>query len=432
MEYVKLTGTRPSILRSQGSSMPDSRALSGKRILLIVSGGIAAYKTPDLVRRLKARGADVRALLTEGGSQLVAPLALQTVTGNRVYKDMWSLIEESDIGHIELSRSADVLLVVPATANLLAQMATGLAGDLASTTLLATDKPVLAAPAMNVRMWMHPATQANVKTLAQRGVRFIGPDDGDMACGEYGPGRMSDPAVIVDAVEAFFAEAEAPKPLAGVRALVTSGPTREPIDPVRFIANHSSGKQGHAIAAALAHAGAAVTLVSGPVQEPDPAGCTVVHVETAREMLAAIETALPAQVAVFAAAVADWRVKDAGESKLKKGEGAPPPVLELVENPDILATIARRTEGRPGLVIGFAAETGSVVENAVAKRARKGCDWIVANDVGPGTGTFGGDRNTVHLVHAGGVEDWPTQSKADVAAELVRRIVRTLSKERPA
>jgi phosphopantothenoylcysteine decarboxylase / phosphopantothenate---cysteine ligase len=411
--------------------MTVPRALSGKKVLLIVSGGIAAYKTPDLVRRLKARGAEVRALLTEGGAQLVAPLALQTVTGNRVYKEMWSLIEESDIGHIELSRSADILLVAPATANLLAQMALGLAQDLASTTLLATDKPILAAPAMNVRMWNHPATQANLRTLAERGVRFIGPDEGDMACGEYGPGRMSDPAAIADAVEAFFAEAVAPKPLAGLRALVTSGPTREPIDPVRFIANRSSGKQGHAIAAALARAGAAVTLVSGPVREPDPQGCSVVRVETAREMLAACETALPADIAVFAAAVADWRVKDEAAGKLKKTGGAPP-ALELVENPDILATIARREVNRPRLVIGFAAETENVVANAVTKRERKGCDWIVANDVAPGTGTFGGDDNTVHLVRAEGVESWPTLGKTAVAERLAAAVAEAFARKDPA
>lgn len=400
-----------------------SPSLAGKRVLLIVSGGIAAYKTPDLVRRLRGAGAEVRVILTKGAAELVSPLALQTVSGNRVYHDMWSLIEESEIGHIELSRASDLILVAPATAHILARMAQGLADDLATTTLLATDTPVMVAPAMNVRMWEHPATRTNVATLRQRGVMFIGPDEGDMACGEYGPGRMSEPEAIVLAVAAALAPRN--RPLAGRRALVTSGPTHEPIDPVRYIANRSSGKQGHAIAAALARAGADVTLVSGPVRLPPPAGCRVVAVETAREMLAACEAALPADIAVFAAAVADWRLSDAGGSKLKKTDGAPP-VLTLVENPDILATVALRTSGRPALVIGFAAETDDVVGNAVAKRRRKGCDWIVANDVSPSTGTFGGDSNTVHLVRAEDVTSWPTLSKDEVAERLVRAIVAEL------
>jgi len=399
---------------------------AGKRALLIVSGGIAAYKTPDLVRRLRGRGLEVRVILTDGGANLVSPLALQTVSGNRIYRDMWSLIEESEIGHIELARGSDVVVVAPATANIMARAALGLADDLATTSLLATDRPILMAPAMNLRMWNHPATQGHLATLAARGVRFIGPDDGAMACGEFGPGRMSEPDTIADAVVALLDEVDGPKPLTGRRALVTSGPTREPIDPVRHIANLSSGKQGHAIARALAKLGAAVTLVSGPVTIPDPDGVRVVHVETALEMLAAVEGALPADIGVFAAAVADWRVKNAATLKLKKDGGAPP-VLELIENPDILATVSHMGDGRrPRLVVGFAAETGDVIEKAVDKRVRKGCDWIVANDVSPGTGTFGGDHNTVFLIKEATIDPWPTMTKERAADRLAQEIAAAL------
>ncbi|WP_431861649.1 bifunctional phosphopantothenoylcysteine decarboxylase/phosphopantothenate--cysteine ligase CoaBC [Azospirillum sp.] len=406
--------------------MSDHSILAGKRVLLIIAGGIAAYKCLDLIRRLRERGCAVRAVLTRAGAQFVTPLSVQALTGDTVYQDLWSLTDESEMGHIQLSRAADLLVVAPATANILARMAAGMADDLATTALLATDKPILVAPAMNVRMWLNPATQANMALLRSRGVATVGPNDGEMACNEYGPGRMAEPMEIVDAIADHFAAREAPKPLSGTRALVTSGPTHEPIDPVRYIANRSSGKQGHAIAAALARLGAEVTLVSGPTRLPDPPGCTVRHVESARDMLAACEAALPVDVAVFAAAVADWRVKDAAERKLKK-DGGGPPTLELCENPDILATVSRSAQ-RPALVVGFAAETGDVVAYAQAKRARKGCDWIVANDVSLGTQTFGGDANTVHLIRAASnnqgdaVEDWPTMDKDAVADRLARTI----------
>ena len=397
--------------------------LDGKRILLIITGGIAAYKTPELVRRLRERGAAVRCVLTSGGAQFVSPLALSAVSEDKVYQDIFSLTDEHEMGHIQLSRDADVLLVAPATANMLSKMAHGGADDLASTVLLATDKPVLAAPAMNVRMWEHAATQANVEALEARGVTLIGPEEGDMACGEYGMGRMSDPLTIAGALEAFFA---AGKPLAGRKAVVTSGPTYEPIDPVRYIANRSSGKQGHAIAAALAALGAKVTLVSGPTRLDDPRGVTVAHVESAADMLAACENALPADIAVCAAAVCDWRAADEASQKLKKEPGAPPPPLELTENPDILQTLSNLKQGRPDLVVGFAAETENVVDNAKSKLQRKGCDWIVANDVSPETGTFAGDDNTVHLVTGAGVEDWPAMSKQAVGEKLAHRIADAL------
>jgi phosphopantothenoylcysteine decarboxylase/phosphopantothenate--cysteine ligase len=400
--------------------MADHAILAGKRVLLVIAGGIAAYKSLELIRRLRERGVTVRAVLTEAGARFVTPLSVQALTEDTVYRDLWSLTDESEMGHIRLSREADLLVVAPATANLLARMAAGMADDLAATVLLATDKPVLVAPAMNVRMWQHAATQANMALLESRGVRRIGPNDGVMACNEYGPGRMAEPMEIVDAIAGVFA-AESHRPLAGRRAIVTSGPTHEPIDPVRYIANRSSGKQGHAIAAALAALGAEVTLVSGPTRLPDPAGCRVAHIETAREMLAACEAALPADIAVCAAAVADWRVDGAGDRKLKKDGGAPP-ALALTENPDILATLSRPGERRPALVVGFAAETGDVLAYATAKRARKGCDWIVANDVSPGTGTFGGSDNTVHLIRADGVEAWPTMSKDAVAARLAEAV----------
>ena len=394
--------------------------LKGKRILLIVAGGIAAFKSLELIRRLRERGALVRCVLTDAGAKFVTPLSLQALTEDRVYSDMFSLTDESEMGHIQLSRDADLLVVAPATANLLARMAAGMADDLAATVLLATDKPVLAAPAMNVRMWTHAATVANVETLKKRGITFIGPNDGAMACNEYGPGRMSEPEEIVAAIDALLAPTE--KPLAGRRAVVTSGPTREAIDPVRYISNHSSGKQGHAIAAALAALGAEVTLVSGPVSIADPAGLRTVHVDSADQMLAACQGAGKVDIAVCAAAVADWKAARPANAKLKKKVGAPPPALELVPNPDILATLSRPGPQRPALVVGFAAETENLVANAIEKRQRKGCDWIVANDVSPAVGTFGGERNTVHLISAAGVEDWPTLAKDEVAKRLAGRI----------
>ena len=401
--------------------------LTGKRILLIVSGGIAAFKALDLVRRLRERGAAVRCVLTENGARFVTPLSLQALTEDKVYGDMFSLTDESEMGHIQLSRDADLLVVAPATADLLARMAAGLADDLAATVLLATDKPVLAAPAMNVRMWTHVATVANVATLRQRGVHFVGPNEGAMACNEHGPGRLAEPLEIVAAIEALLAPAaQAPKPLSGRRAVVTSGPTREAIDPVRYISNHSSGKQGHAIAAALAALGAEVTLVSGPVALADPAGLTTVHVESADDMLAACQAAAAKglDIAVCAAAVADWKVARPAGGKIKKQAGAPPPSFALIANPDILATLSQPGPGRPALVVGFAAETENLVANALDKRRRKGCDWIVANDVSPATGTFGGERNTVHLITASGVEDWPTLDKSAVAERIAGRIAR--------
>ena len=405
--------------------------LDGKRILLIVTGGIAAYKTPELVRQLIKAGATVRCVLTHGGAQFVTPLALASVSGDTVYTDLFSLTDENEMGHINLSREADVLLVAPATANTLAKMAGGIADDLATTLLLATDKPVICAPAMNVRMWEHAATRANVETLKNRSISFIGPDEGDMACGEYGEGRMSEPHDIVQRLDRFF---DAAAPLKGLKAIVTSGPTHEPIDPVRYIANRSSGKQGHAIAVALKDLGAAVTLVTGPVNLADPSGVTVRHVESARDMLVAVDAALPADIAVCAAAVADWRVDGPADQKLKKDGGATPH-FSTVENPDILATLSAPGANRPTLVVGFAAETETVVDHARAKLAKKGCDWICANDVSPATGTFGGDANTVHLVTRTGVDNWPTQSKTAVARQLAARIAThmntLISKARP-
>ena len=392
-----------------------------KRVLLIVGGGIAAYKSLELVRLLSKSGIATTAILTKAGAQFVTPLSLSSLTGDKVYQDLFSLTDESEMGHIELSRVADLIVVAPATADLMAKAAHGLANDLASTTLLATDTPVLMAPAMNVRMWLHPATQRNLATLKGDGVTFIGPNEGDMACGEYGPGRMAEPGEIAAAIRKQLGALDAARPLAGKSALVTSGPTHEPIDPVRYIANRSSGKQGHAIAAALAALGARVTLISGPVAVPTPPGVTFVPVETAREMLAAAEAALPADIAVCAAAVADWRVADAGAEKIKK-DGKDVPPLALVENPDILATLSRHPFRRPRLVIGFAAETENVVPYARAKRAKKGCDWIVANDVSPETGVMGGEDNTVILVSEGGEETWPKLPKTEVAARLAARI----------
>jgi phosphopantothenoylcysteine decarboxylase/phosphopantothenate--cysteine ligase len=395
-----------------------------KRVLLIVGGGIAAYKSLQLIRALRKRGIAVRCILTRAGKEFVTPLSLASLSGDKVYEDLFSLTDEAEMGHIELSRYADLLVVAPATADLLAKMAGGLANDLASTALLATDKRVLAAPAMNVRMWLHPATQRNLAMLSADGVAFVGPGDGEMACGEFGPGRMAEPEQIADAVEAMLNKGARAKPLAGKKVIVTSGPTVEPIDPVRFLSNRSSGKQGHAIATAAASAGAEVVLVSGPVAIADPPGARTVHVETAREMLQAVEAELPADAAVFCAAVADWRVEGAAQ-KIKKGPGGPP-ALVLVENPDILATIGRHAK-RPRLVVGFAAETEKVIEHARAKLAKKGCDIIVANDVGSPEGIMGGDRNEVHLVTADKVEDWPLIGKAEVARRLVTRMAEMLS-----
>lgn len=403
----------------------SSSALSGRRVLLIIGGGIAAYKSLDLIRRLRERGVSVRAIMTRAAAEFVTPLSVSAVSETQVHQSLFDLTQEAEMGHIQLSRDADLLVVAPATAHMMAQMAHGLASDLATTALLATDKPVLLAPAMNVRMWTHVATQRNLATLIADGVSVVGPGDGNMACGEFGPGRMAEPLEIVAAIEAKLAgtsnNASSKLPLSGKHALVTSGPTHEPIDPVRYLANRSSGKQGHAIAAALAKLGAQTTLVAGPTQMADPAGVDVVHVETAREMLAACEAALPADIAVCAAAVADWRVEHNAEQKMKK-DGKSPPSLTLVENPDILKTISRHKSQRPALVIGFAAETENVLAYAQAKRTRKGCDWIVANDVSPDTGIMGGDMNKVHLIFAETHEDWPQLSKGDVADRLVHRI----------
>ncbi|HOC44904.1 MAG TPA: bifunctional phosphopantothenoylcysteine decarboxylase/phosphopantothenate--cysteine ligase CoaBC [Thermoanaerobaculales bacterium] len=396
--------------------------MDGKRILLVISGGIAAYKSLDLIRRLREQGVAVRCILTEAASHLVTPLSVAALSEERVYQDLFSLTDETEIGHIRLSREADLVVVAPATANILAKMAAGIADDLATTALLAADAPILVAPAMNVVMWEHPATRRNLALLVERGVHVVGPASGELACGETGAGRMAEPADILAAVAALLARSGA---LAGRRALVTSGPTFEPIDPVRFLGNRSSGRQGHAIAAALATLGADTVLVSGPTALPDPPGVTVRRVETAREMLAACLAELPADVAVCAAAVADWRVASPLEHKLKKAGGRPP-ALRLVENPDIVAAIAA-ADARPRLVVGFAAETEDVVGNAAAKRQAKGCDWILANDVAPGSGVLGGDRNTVHLVTAAGVEPWPTLTKDEVARRLAERIAGSLT-----
>jgi phosphopantothenoylcysteine decarboxylase/phosphopantothenate--cysteine ligase len=398
--------------------------VSDKRVLLIVGGGVAAYKALELTRLLRKAGIGVRPLLTAAGKQFVTPLSLGSLAEDKVYDDLFSLTDEAEMGHIELSRSADLVVVVPATADLMAKAAHGLAGDLASTTLLATDKPVLMAPAMNVRMWLHPATQRNLATLKADGVAFVGPDDGAMACGEFGPGRMAEPAVIFEAILAQLA-GPAARPLAGKRALVTAGPTFEPIDPVRGITNRSSGRQGYAIAGALAALGAEVTLVSGPTALSPPLGVTRVQVQSAREMLAASQAALPADVAVFVAAVADWRVDKAFGVKLKKGKGGPP-TLTFVENPDILATLAASGPQRPRLVIGFAAETNDVEAHARAKLARKGCDWIIANDVSE-PGVMGGDENAVLLITKDKTERWARATKDAVAHDLAQRIAESLS-----
>ncbi|SDO27803.1 phosphopantothenoylcysteine decarboxylase / phosphopantothenate--cysteine ligase [Lutimaribacter pacificus] len=395
--------------------------LGDKRILLIIGGGIAAYKCLDLIRRLRERGASVTPVMTRAAGEFVTPLSVAALAGEEVHGDLFDLTKEAEMGHIQLSRVADLVVVAPATADLLGRMAGGLASDLATTLLMATDTPVLCAPAMNVRMWEHPATQRNVAQLRTDGIRFVGPNDGDMACGEFGPGRMAEPLEIAAAIE----DAMGRGPLAGKRVVVTSGPTVEPIDPVRYISNHSSGAQGAAIGRALAGLGAEVVFVTGPAQVAPPEGVEVVRITTAQQMLDAVQAALPADAVICAAAVADWRVAEVAASKMKKTKGALP-TLSFAENPDILATISQMKKGRPPLVVGFAAETDDVVANATAKRARKGCDWIVANDVSPGTGTFGGAENTVHIIREDGVEDWPRMGKQEVADRLARRIAEAL------
>ena len=409
--------------------------LAGKHVLLIVSGGIAAYKTLDLIRRLRERGAAVTPVLTKAAKQFVTPLSIASLSGRQVYDDLFSLTDETEMGHIQLSRASDLLLVAPATADLMAKAAHGLADDLASTLLLATDKTPIFAPAMNVRMWTHPATQRNLLALRSAGCVILGPSDGEMACGEFGPGRMLEPLEIVAALENLISDSatSAPvlssRPLAGRRAIVTAGPTREPIDPVRYISNKSSGKQGYAIAEALAAAGADTILVSGPVDLAAPRGVKVQCVESAVEMLESVRSALPADIFVSAAAVADWRVKNAGAQKTKKGPGGPP-VIELVENPDILATISQMATDRPRLVVGFAAETENLVPNAQSKLARKRCDLIVANDVGAEQAIFGGDLNRVVIVDATSAEAWPQASKTEIAARIAALIADRLESKK--
>jgi phosphopantothenoylcysteine decarboxylase/phosphopantothenate--cysteine ligase len=409
--------------------------LSRARILLIISGGIAAYKSLELIRRLRDRGATVRVVMTSAARQFISPLSAATLSGQPVRDDLFSLTDEAAIGHIELSRAADLIVVAPASAHILARMAAGLADDMATTVLLATDKPVLAAPAMNVRMWHHPATRRNLGRLKDDGVLFVGPESGPMACGEFGPGRMAEPPAIVEAIEQALAAEAAPSdslqappgPLSGRRIVITSGPTYEPIDPVRFIGNRSSGRQGHAIAQAAIGAGASVTLVTGPVGLSDPAGAEVIHVGSAREMREAVQASLPADAFIGAAAVADWRADSVASQKIKK-DVKESPTLRLVENPDILAEVAKKTTMRPAVVIGFAAETENVTANAVAKLQRKGCDLIIANSVGEGTSTFGGETNQVQVIDARGVESWPPMTKAEVANGIVRRLAVELAK----
>ena len=396
--------------------------LADKHILLIIGGGIAAFKALDLIRRLRERGAKVTPVLTKAGSEFVTPLSVSALAGEKLYQDLFDLTSEAEMGHIELSRAADLIVVAPATADLLAKMTAGLANDLASTLLLATDKRVLVAPSMNVRMWEHAATQRNLAQLADDGILFVGPGEGDMACGEYGPGRLAEPLEIVAAIDAALADG----PLKGKHVLITSGPTHEPIDPVRYIANRSSGAQGTAIARALAALGADVTFVTGPADVPPPMGVRVIKVQTAAEMLNAVQDAPAADAAIFAAAVADWYVANAGESKIKKDVNGFP-TLEFAENPDILATVSKMTSGRPKLVIGFAAETDNVIANATAKRKRKGCDWILANDVSPSTGIMGGSQNDVTLIMENGSEDWPRMSKDAVAVKLAVKLVEALA-----
>jgi phosphopantothenoylcysteine decarboxylase / phosphopantothenate---cysteine ligase len=396
--------------------------LSEKRILLVIGGGIAAFKSLDLIRRLRDQGATVTPVLTRAAEEFVTPLSASALAAEKVYRDLFDLTDEAEMGHIELSRAADLLVVAPATADLMAKMANGLANDLASTLLMATDKRVLIAPAMNVRMWEHSATQRNLAILQGDGVLVVGPDEGAMACGEFGLGRMAEVPAIIEAARAALTNG----PLTGKHVLVTSGPTHEPIDPVRYIANRSSGAQGAALAAALRDLGAQVSFVTGPASVSPPAGVEAITVETARQMLKAVQAALPADAAIFAAAVADWRVTNAADRKLKKTEGVAGLALEFAENPDILKTVSKMSEGRPALVVGFAAETDDVTENATAKRARKGCDWIIANDVSPGTGIMGGAENKVSIITADGAEDWPRLSKVETARRLARRIADAL------
>jgi phosphopantothenoylcysteine decarboxylase/phosphopantothenate--cysteine ligase len=421
---------KPGARTSRNLRTRDDEAVGTKRVLLIVGGGIAAYKSLDLIRRLKERGITVRCILTKAAEHFVTPLSASALVGERVFTDLFDPASEFDVGHIRLARETDLVVVAPATADLMAKISGGHADDLATAVLLATTAKILLAPAMNSRMWSNKATQRNLAQLVTDGIALVGPNEGEMAeAHEHGLGRMAEPLEIAAAVEKFLSASSA-QPLNGKRVLITSGPTHEPIDPVRYIANRSSGKQGHAIAGAAAAAGADVTLVSGPVSVPDPPGVKVVKIETAREMLQAVERALPVDIAIFAAAVADWRVANAGEQKLKKHTGKATPDLSLVENPDILATIAKRETQRPKLVIGFAAETENVAANAKAKLASKGCDWILANDVSPQSGVMGGDRNTIVLVRASGIDAWPPQSKDEVAAMLVARIADALSGEK--
>lgn len=409
----------------------DDEVFSGRRVLLIISGGIAAYKSLELIRRLKERGTQVRCILTDGGAKFITPLSVASLSGEPCYTDLWSLKDEAEMGHIRLSREADIVVVAPASADILARMACGLASDLATTALLASDKPVLVAPAMNGAMWSNPATQANIETLRSRGILTVGPEGGDLACGEVGEGRMSEPAQILLALGRIFGALAGarPRPLAGRSAVVTSGPTREPLDPVRFLSNRSSGKQGHAIAQALARLGAKVTLVSGPVALADPAGIRTLHVETAAQMLEAVQSALPADIAVCAAAVADWRAARPAEQKLKKDGSTGGFAVDWVQNPDILALLSQRGPQRPQLVVGFAAETERLEQHAREKLRRKGCDWLVANDVSPASGTFEGDANRLHLLRGpeGDFELWPRQSKTQAAQMLARAIADTLA-----
>jgi phosphopantothenoylcysteine decarboxylase / phosphopantothenate---cysteine ligase len=396
--------------------------LAGKHILLIIGGGIAAFKSLDLIRRLRERGAEVTPVLTRAGTEFVTPLSVSALAGKKVFQDLFGLGDEAEMGHIQLSRVADLLVVAPATADLMAKMAQGHANDLASTLLLATDTPVMIAPAMNVRMWDHPATQRNLGILKSDGIAVVGPNEGDMACGEFGPGRMAEPLEIVAAIETRLADG----PLKGKRVLVTSGPTHEPIDPVRYIANRSSGAQGTAIGAALAALGAEVIFVTGPADVPPPEGVTVIKVQTAQDMMQAVQDTLPVDAGVFAAAVADWRVDGASDRKLKKSKDGLPS-LAFAENPDILKTVSQMTKGRPPLMVGFAAETNDVIDHATAKRKRKGCDWIVANDVSPATGIMGGTENAVTLITDTGAESWPRMGKDEVARKLAARIADAIS-----
>lgn len=392
--------------------------LNGRKVLLIIGGGIAAYKCLDLIRRLADQGATVTPVLTRAAQEFVTPLSVAALSSSKVYTDLFDLTDEAEMGHIQLSRSADLVLVAPATADLLGKMANGLANDLATTLLMATDTPVMVAPAMNVRMWEHPATKRNIETLKSDGIYFVGPNEGSMACGEFGFGRMAEPMEIIDALPSMLGDG----PLKGKHVLITSGPTHEPIDPVRYIANRSSGSQGSAIANALVALGANVTFITGPADAPRPQGANIVEVETAQQMLKAVNDALPADAAVFAAAVADWRMAEENTSKIKKQAGKNTPELSLIENPDILKTVSSMKSNRPPLVIGFAAETDDVMANATAKRERKGCDWIVANDVSPETGIMGGSENAVTLISQDTQESWPRMSKTDVAKKLAQKI----------